>query len=32
MDRGVWRVTAHGITESDMTKHTQQAAVDLVYN
>ena len=22
-DRGAWRATVHGITESDMTKHTQ---------
>ena len=24
MDRGAWRTTVHGVTESDMTEHTAQ--------
>ena len=27
MDRGAWKVADHGVTESDMTKHTQRGVL-----
>ena len=27
MDRGAWRATVHGVTESDMTEHTHSGSI-----